>query len=191
MWLYHRFTLSFRDVEDLLAERGVIVSYEAIRLWCRKFGPAFARNLRRRHGQVGDALHVDEVFITIRGECRYLWRAVDQDRDVLDLPVTRRRDARAAKRFLARSMRPCTTHSGSHAIVSKRSIIDSFGSMHSPLGRPRRVFAERRSTHRYSDQNRFGEIDLLTMPGHLSQAGHRQLRLHFRNLRIPQRDSLT
>ncbi len=92
VWLYHRFTLSFRDVEDLLAERGITVSYEAIRSWCRKFGPAYARTLRRRQGRLGDICHVDEVFITIRGERHYLWRAVDQDGDVLDILVTRRKD---------------------------------------------------------------------------------------------------
>ena len=68
VWLYHRFTLSFRDVEDLLAERGITVSYEAIRSWCRKFGPAYALALRRRQGRLGDIWHVDEVFITIRGD---------------------------------------------------------------------------------------------------------------------------
>ena len=76
VWLYHRFTLSFRDVEDLLAERGITVSYEAIRSWCRKFGPAYARTLRRRQGRLGDIWHVDEVFITIRDERHYLWKAV-------------------------------------------------------------------------------------------------------------------
>ncbi len=72
VWLYHRFTLSFRDVEDLLAERGVTVSYEAIRSWRRKFGPEYARTLRRRQGRLGDIWHVDEVFITIRGQRHYL-----------------------------------------------------------------------------------------------------------------------
>jgi len=65
VWLYHRFTLSFRDVEDLLAERGVTVSYEAIRSWCRKFGPAYARTLRRRQGRLGDIWHVDEVLAMV------------------------------------------------------------------------------------------------------------------------------
>ena len=105
MWLYHRFTLSFRDVEDLLAERGVTGSYEAIRLWCRKFGPAYAHNLRRRQDRLGDVWHLDEVFIRIRGERYYLWRAVDQDGDVLDILVTRRRDARAAKRFFRKLLK--------------------------------------------------------------------------------------
>ncbi len=68
VWLYHRFTLSFRDVEDLLAERGIMVSYEAIRFWCLKFGPAYARNLRRKQGRLGDIWHVDELFITIQDQ---------------------------------------------------------------------------------------------------------------------------
>ena len=105
MWLYHRFTLSFRDVEDLLTERGVTVSYEAMRLWCCKFGPTLARNPRRRQGQLGDVWHLDEVFVTIHRGSRYLWRAVDQDRGVLDILVTRRRDARAAKRFFRKVLK--------------------------------------------------------------------------------------
>ncbi len=79
VWLYHRFCLSFRDVEDLLAQRGITVSYEAIRFWCFKFGPEYARSLKRRQGRLGDTWYLDEVFVTIRGERQYLWRAVDQD----------------------------------------------------------------------------------------------------------------
>ncbi len=105
VWLYHRFTLSFRDVEDLLAERGILVSYEAIRYWCRKFGPAYSRTLRRKQGRLGDIWHVDELFITIQGQRRYLWRAVDQDGDVIDILVTKRRDRRAAKRFCRKMLK--------------------------------------------------------------------------------------
>ena len=105
VWLYHRFCLSFRDVEDLLAERGITVSYEAIRLWCGKFGLDYARKLRRRRGQLGDTWFLDEVFVTIRGEPHYLWRAVDQDGDVIDILVQRRRDARAAKRFFRKLLK--------------------------------------------------------------------------------------
>ncbi len=83
VWLYHRFALSFRDVEELLAKRGIIVSYETVRQWCRKFGPEYARKLKRRQGRLGDIWHVDEVFMKIRGERHYLWRAVDQDGDVI------------------------------------------------------------------------------------------------------------
>ncbi len=92
-----RFSLSFRDVEDLLAERGVIVSYESIRQWCLKFGRVFARSLRRHQGRLGDTWFMDEVFITIGGETHYLWRAVDQDGDVLDILVQKHRNKRAAK----------------------------------------------------------------------------------------------
>ena len=101
VWIYYRFTLSFRDVEDLLAERGIIVSYEAIRSWCLKFGPGYARSIRKKQGRLGDIWHVDELFITIRGQRYYLWRAVDQDGDVIDILVTRRRDRRAVKRFFS------------------------------------------------------------------------------------------
>ena len=92
--VYHRYCLSFRDVEDLLAERGIIVSYETIRQWCRKFGPDYARRLRRRQGRLGDTWFLDEVFVTINGERQYLWRAVDQDGDVIDILVQPRRDGR-------------------------------------------------------------------------------------------------
>ena len=105
VWLYHRFTLSFRDVEDLLAERGILVSYEAIRYWCQKFGPSYARKLRRKQGKLGDIWHVDELFITIKGQRRYLWRAVDQDGDVIDILVTRRRDRKAANRFFRKMLK--------------------------------------------------------------------------------------
>ena len=91
VWLYHRFTLSLRDVEDLLAERGVIVSYETIRCWCLKFGPEYAKSIRRKQGRLGDIWHVDELFVRIQGRQVYLWRAVDQDGDVLDILVTKRR----------------------------------------------------------------------------------------------------
>ena len=71
-------------MEDLLAQRGITVSYEAIRLWCNKFGPEYARGLKRRQGRLGDTWHLDEVFVTIQGQRQYLWRAVDQDGDVTD-----------------------------------------------------------------------------------------------------------
>ena len=105
VWLYHRFCLSLRDVEDLLAERGVIVTYEAIRCSCSKFGPDYARKLRRSQGRAGDAWFLDEVFVNIRGERHYLWRAVDQDGDVIDILVQRRRNAHAAKRFFRKLLK--------------------------------------------------------------------------------------
>ena len=99
VWLYHRFCLSFRDAEDLLAQRGVTVTYETIRQWCQRFGPVYARRLRRRRGQMGDTWHLDEVFVTIQGRRQYLWRAVDEDGDVLDILVPSHRNRRAAVRF--------------------------------------------------------------------------------------------
>jgi len=105
VWLYHVFSLSFRDVELILAERGVVVSYESIRRWCLKFAASFADKLRRRRPRPGDKWYMDEVFIRIRGELHYLWRAVDQDGIVLDVLVQRRRDAGAAKRFFKRLLK--------------------------------------------------------------------------------------
>jgi putative transposase len=105
VWLYHRFCLSFRDVEDLLAERGITVTYETVRQWCRKFGPEFARRLKRRQGRLGDTWHLDELFVTIQGQRHYLWRAVDQDGDVIDILVQPRRDRRAAERFFRKLLK--------------------------------------------------------------------------------------
>jgi putative transposase len=102
VWLYYRFHLSHRDVEDLLAERGVRVSYEAIRLWCRRFGPAFAVGLRRRRARASDKWHLDEVQLKIKGRRHWLWRAVDRDGLVLDILVQARRNQEAAERFLRR-----------------------------------------------------------------------------------------
>jgi putative transposase len=100
VWLYHRFSLSHRDVEELLAERGIQVSYEAIRLWCRKFGPLLAGELRRRRPRRGDKWYLDEVALTMNKRRYWLWRAVDQDGTVLDILVQSRRDQQAAERFL-------------------------------------------------------------------------------------------
>lgn len=105
VWLYHRFCLSFRDVEDLLAQRGVTVSYETIRHWCQTFGLDYARTLRRRRGQLGDTWYLDEVFVTFPGRRQYLWRAVDQDGDLLDILVQSRRDRHAAVRFFRKVLK--------------------------------------------------------------------------------------
>jgi transposase-like protein len=108
VWLYYRFTLSFRDVEDLLAHRGITVSYESIRHWCETFGLAFARRLRHRAWPVGDTWHLDELFVTIRGQRQYLWRAVDQDGDVIDILLQPRRDRRRCEgRKPATLKEPC------------------------------------------------------------------------------------
>jgi putative transposase len=102
VWLYHVFSLSLRDVELILAERGVLVTHESIRTWCHKFGAEFAKRLRRRRPRPGDTWHLDEVFIRIRGVLHYLWRAVDQHGVVLDILVQEKRDGAAAKCFFRR-----------------------------------------------------------------------------------------
>ena len=105
VWLYHRFCLSFRDVEEGMLERGIELSYETVRRWRMKFGREYARRLKRRKVQPGDKWHVDEVFLTINGERRYLWRAVNQNGNTLDILVTSKRDKRAAKRFFRKLLR--------------------------------------------------------------------------------------
>ncbi|WP_327249261.1 IS6 family transposase [Streptomyces sp. NBC_01320] len=105
VWLYHRFPLSFREVEELLLARGITVSHEAIRRWCDRFGPWYAAALRRRRHRAGDKWHLDEVFLKINGERHYLWRAVDQDGTVLDILLQSKRDAKAARRFMAKLMK--------------------------------------------------------------------------------------
>ena len=105
VWLYHRFPLSFREIEEMMLARGVVVSHETIRQWSVKFGAAYAAGLRRRRPKAGDNWHLDEVFIKVNGQRQYLWRAVDQDGNVLDILVQSRRNTKAAKRFLAKLMK--------------------------------------------------------------------------------------
>jgi putative transposase len=107
IWLYFRFSLSFRDVEELLAERGVIVTYETIRQWCLKFGQVYANELRQRRPTTGDKWHLDEVFITINGKTHYLWRAVDQHGNILDILVQSQRNKAAAKKFFRKLLKGC------------------------------------------------------------------------------------
>ena len=108
VWLYYRFCLSYRDGEERLFTRGVFVTYEAIRKWCRKFGQQYANELRHRRPRPGDKWHLDEVFLTIHGERHYLWRAVDQDGNVLDILVQRRRNKPAAKKFFRKLLKGLT-----------------------------------------------------------------------------------
>jgi putative transposase len=96
VWLYFRSCLSYRDVEELLFVRGVIISYESIRQWCRTFGQSYANQLRRRQVRPGDKWHLDDVFLAINGERHYLWRAVDQDGHILDILVQSRRNQKAS-----------------------------------------------------------------------------------------------
>jgi len=105
VWLYFRFTLSFRDIEEMLAMRGVTLSYETAREWCFKFGQTYANGVRRESPRPGDRWHLDEVFLKINGRVHYLWRAVDQDGDALDILVQRRRDRKAAKKFFRKLLK--------------------------------------------------------------------------------------
>src|SRR4051794_33161592 len=100
VWLYLRFSLSYRDVEELLAERGISVAYESVRRWVLKFGPDFARNLRRLRPRPTSTWHLDEMVVSIQGRHMYLWRAVDAEGEVLDLLVQPRRDKAAALKLL-------------------------------------------------------------------------------------------
>ncbi len=126
VWLYHRFNLSHRDIEDLLAERGITVSYESIRLWCNKFGPQYAKRLKYRHQGFGDTFYIDEVFVKIAGKQQYLWRAVDQDGEVVDVFLQARRDGTAAKRFFKRLLK--IHHNEPRKIVTDK--LRSYGVAH-------------------------------------------------------------
>ena len=121
VWLYFRFNLSHRDIEGLLAERGITVSREAIRLWCMKFGAIYTRRLKRKHGGYGDTFYIDEVFVKINGKQHYLWRAVDQDGEVVDVFLQAKRDGAAAKRFFKRLLR-------SHGSEPRKIVTDNLRS---------------------------------------------------------------
>jgi putative transposase len=105
VWLYHRFNMSHRGIEDILAECGIEVSYEAIRLWCNKFGPQYVKRLKQKHHGYGDTFYINEVFVKFQGQQKYLWCTVDQDGEVVDVYLKSRRDAVAAKRFFKRLLR--------------------------------------------------------------------------------------
>ena len=129
VWLYYRFNLSHRDIEDLLAQRGITVSREAIRLWCIKFGAIYTRRLKRKHRGYGDTFFIDEVFVKINGKQHYLWRAVDQDGEVVDVFLQAKRDGAAAKRLFKRLLR---NHGGEpRKIVTDK--LRSYGVAHREL----------------------------------------------------------
>jgi putative transposase len=107
--MYIRFPLSLRNVEDLLHERGIDITHETVRFWWNRFGPLFAKSIRRRRVQNTNysnwTWHLDEVFVRINGELHYLWRAVDHEGEVLEIFVTKRRDRKAALKFLRKAMK--------------------------------------------------------------------------------------
>ena len=142
VWLYFRFNVSHRDIEDLLAQRGIIFTHESIRLWCNKFGSKFATRLRRRHQGYGDTFFIDEVFIKIDGKQHYLWRAVDQDGEVVDVFLQKKRSANAAKRFFKRMVKK---HKGEpRKIVTDK--LRSYGVAHREL-----IPATIHSTEKYAN----------------------------------------
>ncbi len=129
VWLYYRFKLSHRDIEDLLAERGITVTYESIRLWCIKFGLKYVRRLKKKHQGYGDTFFIDEVFVRIDGKQHYLWRAVDQDGEIVDVFLQRRRDGKAATRFFIRLLK-------AHRMEPRKIVTDklrSYGVAHRDL----------------------------------------------------------
>jgi len=105
VWLYFRFALSYRDVEDLLAERGIDASYETLRRWVLKFGRTYAGRIRRARPKLSGRWHLDEVFVRIGGKIHYLWRAVDDEGEALDVIVQPRRDRKAAHKLLRRLLK--------------------------------------------------------------------------------------
>ena len=132
VWMYFRFTLSFRDVEEVLASRGIIVTYETVRQWTLRFGQDFANTVRRKQPQRGDKWFLDEVVLTIKGRHHYLWRAVDQNGFTLDILMQSRRNRHAAKRFLRKLMsnlryapRVIVTDKLKRYAVAKRKILPS------------------------------------------------------------------
>jgi transposase-like protein len=130
VWLYLRFTLSYRDIEDLLAERGLDISYETVRRWVAKFGPLFARELRKRRPRPTGQWHLDEMAVTIAGERFWLWRAVDDEGEVLDILVQRKRDKAAAARLMRKLIRK-------HGFAPKVLVTDklrSYGAAKAQLG---------------------------------------------------------
>ena len=130
IWLYVRFTLSFRDVEDLLAERGIMVSYETVRRWVNHFGPKIAADLRKRRPKPHTTWHLDEVYLKIDGRLVYLWRAVDAEGEVLDVLVQTRRNKRAALKLMRKLLKK-------YGFVPDKLVTDdlrSYGAAASDLG---------------------------------------------------------
>ena len=167
VWLYFRFCLSFRDVEELLFERGVGVTYETIRKWCRKFGQQYANQLRRRRPRLGDKWHMDEVFLTIKGEHHYLGRAVDQDGNVLDSLVQRRRNKEAAQKCFRKLLKGLTyvprmiiTDKLKSYGAAKREILPGVRTSSAPLSQqPRRELASTQPLARVAQAGSAGRCE--------------------------------
>jgi len=146
IWLYFRFTLSFRDVEEMLAERGIDVSYEAVRCWSLKFGQLFAQNLRRSRPKPTGRWHLDEMAVKIRGKRMWLWRAVDDEGEILDVLVQKRRNTKAALRLLRKLLKNQCVHPETFTTDK----LASYGAAFRKLGcrerhRPGRMLANNRA----------------------------------------------
>jgi putative transposase len=149
VWLYFRLRLSFRNVEDLLSQRGIDVSYEPVRRWSVKFGLAYAKTLRKTHPRADVRWHLDEVFVRINGKCVYLWRAVDCEGEVLDVLVQSRRNKQAAlklMRNLLKSQGFCPT-----AVVTDK--LSSYGAALSDLGMKARHITSGRVNNRVENSH--------------------------------------
>jgi putative transposase len=160
VWLYYRFALSLRDISEIMLERGVVVSHETVRQWCAKFGQGYANQLRRRRPRPGDKWHVDEVFIRISGQHHYLWRAVDQDGNVLDVLVQSRRNAVAAKKFFRRLLKGLqyvprvlvTDKLGSYQVAHRELLSSAEHRRSRYLKQPRRELPSAHATTRAGDE---------------------------------------
>ncbi len=183
VWLYFRFCLSYRDVEELMAARGITLTYEAVRYWCRKFGQTYANQLRRRRPKPGDTWHLDAVFLTIRGQRHYLWRAVDQEGNILDILVQRRRDKQAAKTFFRKLLKGCqyiprviiTDRLASYG-AAKREMLPGVGH------RQHRYLNNRAGNSHQPMRQRERRMQRLQSPGHAQRflAAYGPIAQHFR-----------
>jgi putative transposase len=183
VWLYYRFYLSYRDVEELLFVRGITVTYEAIRNWCRKFGQQYANQLRRQRPRPGDTWHLDEVLHTINGARHYLWRAVDQDGNVLDILVQRRRDKIAVKKFFRKLLKGCQYVP--RVIITDR--LKSYGAAKREIlpgveHRQHRYLNNRAENSHQSTRQRERRMQGFKSPGHAQQflAAYGPIAQHFR-----------
>lgn len=151
VWLYFRFTLSFRDVEELLAPRGIKVSYVTIRCWTIKFAPAIAANIRRRRGRPDSVWHLDEMVVRIRGKRMYMWRAVDKEGEVLDVLVQKRRNKAAALKLLRKLLKH-------QSFMPERIVTDGLKSY--PAGMEKLGCLQRHHPGRLRDNNRVANSHL-------------------------------
>jgi putative transposase len=183
VWLYFRFCLSYRDVEELLFARGIIVTYEAIRQWCRTFGQSYANELRHRRPRPGDTWHLDEVFLTINGERHYLWRAGDQDGHTLDILVQSRRNKQAAKKFFRKLLKGLTYVP--HVIITDK--LKSYGAamreiLHGVEHREHRYLNNRAENSHQPTRQRERRMQGFTSPGHAQRflSAYGLISQHFR-----------